>query len=241
MSPQMSPMFPLAVLFDVDFTLIEPGPTFRAEGYQAFCERYGITVNRARFGRAVASASRLLDEGGTVYDAELFVRYTAHIIEKMGGAGDRVVECAREIYDEWARCQHFELYEEVPSVLRELATSGIRIGLISNSHRSLDEFESHFDLRGLIAVAVSSSVHGRMKPHASIFHAALRRLDVRAADAVMVGDTLAHDIEGARGVGMRAVLVHRGAKPHVREAELVQRGVPVISSLRELLSVLANC
>ena len=27
-----------AVFFDVDFTLIYPGPTFQGEGYAAFCE-----------------------------------------------------------------------------------------------------------------------------------------------------------------------------------------------------------
>ena len=33
--------------------------------------------------------------------------------------------CAREIYAEWAACQHFELYEEVPRVLGELASRGV--------------------------------------------------------------------------------------------------------------------
>ena len=34
--------------FDVDFTLIYPGPTFRGEGYQAFCARYGMDVDAGR-------------------------------------------------------------------------------------------------------------------------------------------------------------------------------------------------
>ena len=38
-----------------------------------------------------------------------------------------------------------------------------------------------------------------MKPHPSIFEAALRAADVEAAEAVMVGDSLTHDIDGARG------------------------------------------
>ena len=228
-----------AVLFDVDFTLIEPGPTFQAEGYEAFCAKYGMTVNKARFARAVAGASRMLDEADTVYDAELFVKYTAHIIENMGGHGDRVVDCAREIYDEWRRCHHFEMYEEVPGVLRDLAAAGFRLGLISNSHRSLAEFEAHFELQGLIAVGVSSSEHGRMKPHPSIFETALKQLEVRAAEALMVGDTVAHDVEGALAVGMGAVLVHRSGTPHPRAAELATRGIPVIASLCELLSLLS--
>lgn len=227
-----------AVLFDVDFTLIEPGPMFRAEGYEAFCAKYGMAVNTARFGRAVASAARLLDEADTVYDAELFVRYTAHIIETMGGTGGQVDACAREIYGEWARCHHFEMYDEVPAVLASLAAAGLRIGLVSNSHRDLAEFESHFELNGLISAAVSSAEHGRMKPHPSIFEAALDLLDVRPADALMVGDTLAHDVEGALAVGMKAVLVHRAGTAHPKAAELATRGVPVIVSLRELSALL---
>ena len=74
-----------AVLFDVDFTLIYPGPTFRGEGYQAFCARYGIAADPARFEAAVASAAPLLDTPeDTFYDDEIFIAYTQHIIEQMG-------------------------------------------------------------------------------------------------------------------------------------------------------------
>ena len=199
-----------AVLFDVDFTLIYPGPTFRGEGYQAFCARYGMDVDPSKFEQGVASASPLLNSPDDVYDAEIFIAYTSHIIEQMGGTGPRVDECSREIYREWAACQHFEMYDDVPPVLRQLANSGIRIGLISNTHRCLASFQSHFELQGLISATVSSSDHGLMKPHPSIFSVALQLLGVEAADAVMVGDSLRHDIEGALGVGMRAILLNRG-------------------------------
>ena len=59
----------------------------------------------------------------------------------------------------------------------------------------------HFELEGLIDAAVSSSQHGYMKPHPSIFEAALSLAGVRAEDAVMVGDSLTHDIEGAGQLG----------------------------------------
>src|SRR5207302_1657529 len=98
------------------------------------------------------------------YDAAIFVAYTRHIIEHMGGRGPRLDDCAREIYAEWAACQHFELYDDVPDALRALNRAGLRIGLISNSHRCLASFQSHFELEGLIAAAVSSSEHGFMKP-----------------------------------------------------------------------------
>ncbi len=223
-----------AVFFDVDFTLIYPGPTFQGEGYARFCERHGIRVEQARFSRAVRAASSVLDaEQEHIYDADIFVRYTRRIIEEMGGRGDRLNECAQEIYVEWAACQHFFLYDDVASVLHELANRGLKMGLISNSHRCLTSFQNHFDLNGLIAGAISSSEHGYMKPHPSIFHAALDRVGARADESVMVGDSLSHDIEGARRVGMRGVLVHRSDDPLPDRTD-----VPVIRSMADLPGLL---
>ncbi len=224
-----------AVFFDVDFTLIFPGPTFRGEGYQRFAVRHGMAVDVSRFDGAVSSAAPILDEPPTAtYDAEIYVRYTRHILEQMGGRGECLDACAREIYAEWAACQHFELYDDVAPALRELDRAGVRIGLISNSHRCLASFQSHFELEGLIAGAVSSSEHGLMKPHPSIFRAALEVVNVPAAEAVMVGDSVRQDIEGALAAGMRAVLLHRSPRPHPLAAALAARGIPVIGSLREL-------
>jgi HAD superfamily hydrolase (TIGR01549 family) len=228
-----------AVFFDVDFTLIYPGPTFRGEGYRAFGVRHGMDLAPSKFDEAVVSAAPLLDTPEeTLYDDELYVAYTRHIIEQMGGSGPAADACAREVYAEWAGNQHFELYEEVPGVLRELAGRGVRMGLISNSHRCLASFQSHFELQGLISAAVSSSDHGLMKPHPSIFAAALQLAGVQARDAMMVGDSLRQDVEGGLGAGMWAALLHRAADPHPRRQELVARGVPIISSLTELARVL---
>ena len=118
-------------------------------------------------------------------------------------------------------------------MLRELARHDIKIGLISNSHRSLASFEQHFELEGLISAAVSSSEHGYLKPHPSIFQAALQLAGVRPEESVMVGDSLPHDIEGALSVGMRGVLVHRGEGLPETVA-----GVSIIRTMAELPALL---
>jgi HAD superfamily hydrolase (TIGR01662 family) len=234
-----------AVLFDVDFTLIRPGLMFQAEGYRALCARHRIDVDAATFDAAVASAAAILDDpDGAPYDAEIFVAYTRHIIEQMGGADGGAPEaidaCAREIYAEWAGNHHFELYDDVPAVLRQLTAGGIRIGLISNSHRCLETFQSHFDLREFVAASVSGADHGYMKPHPSIFRSLLDRMAVAPVDAVMVGDSISQDIEGALRAGMRAVLLDRGERAAPRAEELRERGVPVIRSLTELTSLVTG-
>jgi putative hydrolase of the HAD superfamily len=226
-----------AVFFDVDFTLIYPGPAFQGEGYREFCARHGMAVDPSRFGAAVISASHILDQAqDNVYDPQIFIDYTAHIIEQMGGGGPAVIACAAEIYREWATCQHFLLYEDVPAGLKALAARDIRIGLISNSHRCLESFQSHFELEGLIDVAISSSQHGYMKPHHSIFEAALKLAGVEASQAMMVGDSFSQDIEGARRVGMRGVLVRRSES--IENHDKQSDGVPIIRSLEELPALL---
>ena len=227
-----------AVFFDVDFTLIYPGPTFGGKGYQRFCSRYGMRVDPLVFDQAVLDASVVLDEAQDhIYDPEIFIRYTKQIIKRMGGHGPELDACAREIYKEWAACQHFSLYDDVAPALRMLATRGLQLGLISNTHRSLTSFQSHFELEGLIAAAISSSQHGYMKPHPSIFEAALKLLDVAPHEAMMVGDSMKQDIDGARRVGMHAVLVNRSSEaPAVKQVD----GVPVIHALTELPALLTQ-
>jgi putative hydrolase of the HAD superfamily len=222
-----------AVFFDVDFTLIYPGPTFQGEGYARFCADAGFVVDANRFDAAVAAASFILDEvEEPVYDDALFVHYTATIIEHMGGRGPAVVAVAQRIYEQWAGNHHFEMYDDVEPVLRALAKRGFTLGVISNSHRSLEAFKAHFKLDTLLSIGISSAEHGFMKPHPRIFETALREAQVRAADAVMVGDSLKADIEGALAAGMRAVLIRRSGEV---PAALPQ-GVLVIRSLRDLLT-----
>jgi len=218
-----------AVFFDVDFTLIHPGPRFQGVGYRDSCARYGITVDVTSFDAAVTAASSSLDARGGIYDPDIFIRYTRRIIEGMGGRGDGIDDAARDIYDDWSECHHFTLYDEVPDVLRAIHAAGVKIGLISNTQRSLEAFQTHFELERLFSVAVSSADHGFMKPHPSIFEAALAHIGAVPAQSVMVGDSLIHDIEGARQLGMRAVLVSRLGQPIECPAD-----VPVIRSLRDL-------
>jgi putative hydrolase of the HAD superfamily len=125
----------------------------------------------------------------------------------MGGPDEIAAECATEIERGWEVSENFELYEDALPVLEELRKAGLSIGLVSNGIRDLTEFVAHHRLD--VDAIVDSRSHGRVKPHPTIFEAALELLGARAADTVMVGDSLEEDIEGARALGMRAILVDR--------------------------------
>jgi HAD superfamily hydrolase (TIGR01662 family) len=152
----------------------------------------------------------------------------------MGGRGENVVEAASAMYDQWSVNHHFEMYDDVAPVLEALQKQGRTIGVISNSHRSLDAFREHFSLGTVITVSVSGAEHGYMKPHRSIFDAALDRASVKAEEAMMVGDSLKHDIEGALNAGWHAVLLRRsGEVPSPLPQDL-----RVIHTLPDLLPLL---
>jgi putative hydrolase of the HAD superfamily len=197
-----------AVLFDVDFTLSRPGPELGPEGYRRLGERHGLTLDPARHEQArLAALADLQRHPELVHDEELWIAFTEDIVRGMGGDAAGARECAVEMVRQWERHENFALYEDVLPVLAELRGYGLRIGLVSNGQRDLDEFVSHHRLD--VDVAVGSMAHGRQKPHPSIFEAALVALGVGPREAAMVGDSYEDDIEGARMLGMLAVLVDR--------------------------------
>jgi HAD superfamily hydrolase (TIGR01549 family) len=199
-----------AVLFDVDFTLAKPGPEFGPDGYARAAERCGLTIDASRHADArVAALADLQRHPELEHDEEIWIAFTERMLRGMGAEGDGVRECAVAIEQAWARAEHFELYEDVLPVLDDLHQRGIKVGLVSNGVRDLDEFVDHHGLRDRVDAVVSSRKHGRVKPHESIFRAALALLEVEPEAAAMVGDSPEDDIEGARALGMRAYLLDR--------------------------------
>ena len=197
-----------AVLFDVDFTIVRPGPDLSPEGYDRLCSRHGLKIDPARYDDARYAALEALQQHPELeHDDEIWVAFTEHIINGMGGHGDGARAAAREMVSFWEVHANFELYEDVLPVWTTLREHGLKIGLVSNTARDLTEFVTHHRLE--VDAALASRAHGRVKPHRSIFDAILSELDVAPADAAMVGDSLQDDIEGARALGMQAFLLDR--------------------------------
>ena len=202
-----------AVLFDVDFTLFRPGPELGPEGYRRVGERHGLELDPSRYVAARTAAIETLQRNHElVHDEEIWIAFTEQIVLGMGGDPGGARACATDMVREWERHENFSLYEDALPVLDVLRRHGLKIGLISNGQRDLDEFATHHDLE--VDAIVGSKAHGRVKPHASIFIAALRALDVSSDEVAMVGDSYEDDIEGARALGIRAILLDRdGLRP----------------------------
>ena len=218
-----------AVLFDVDFTLARPGPELGPDGYVRAGARHGLTLDPVLYEQGRLSALATLERHPELeHDDEIWFAFTERIVLAMGGTQPASYDCAVEITRGWERHDNFELYDDTIPVLAALRRAGLKLGLVSNSARDVHEFARHHGLD--VDAGISSFHHGRTKPDASIFRAVLDLLGVEPADAAMVGDTIADDIDGARALGMHAILLDRqGLNPDFE---------PRAESLLELPSLL---
>jgi putative hydrolase of the HAD superfamily len=220
-----------AVLFDVDFTLCRPGPELSAERYVRVAARHGVMLDVSRHDDArEAAVLNLKRHPELLHDETIWHRFTEEIFVGMGGPAEIASECATEIERGWEVAENFELFEDALPVLEELRTFALKIGLVSNGIRDLTEFVAHHRLD--VDAIVDSRSHGRVKPHPTIFQAALDALEVDAHDAVMVGDSLEEDIGGAQALGMHAILVDRDDRhPDVEERLTDLYGLPAALGL----------
>jgi putative hydrolase of the HAD superfamily len=221
-----------AVLFDVDFTLCRPGPELSADRYARIAARHGLTLDIGRYEEArEAAVLNLKRHPELLHDESIWHRFTEEIFIGMGGPEAIASECATEIEEGWAVSENFELFEDASPVLDELRAARLKIGLVSNGIRDLTQFVAHHKLD--VDAIVDSRSHGRVKPHPTIFQAALELLGAQPAEAVMVGDSVEEDVEGARALGMRAILIDREDRhPDFEERLTDLYGLPAALGLR---------
>ena len=75
----------------------------------------------------------------------------------------------------------------------------MKIGLISNGSRDLEEFVTHHGLNAELCDRLPRV--GRSEPHPEISASTLALLGVEPEETAMIGDSYQDDIEGARALG----------------------------------------
>lgn len=202
---------------------------FRGFELYPYCDRVGISSSEAmwcRFdgdGEETAALRAWMPE----YRREAWARALADQGVVDGGL-------AEELGDLFGRERRRRHANEpgAEACLRELRATHA-LALVTNGASSLQRekleasgLEPCFD-----AVIVSGEL-GTGKPDPAIFHHALEQLDHDGAQAVMVGDNLRRDVEGALAAGLRAVWVDREGAGGAPE------GVPAIRTIAELPTTL---
>ena len=211
---------PQLVLLDVDFTLIRPRRVFDANGYAELGARFGARLDPDRYEQARLDALHIFEVDTLEHRSAQHRRFAVEIVRGMGAGRAEAEQIGIAAEEAWADPSNFELFPDVTPLLEALRASGCTIGLVSNTDRDLEAFAAELGVR--VDFALASRAHGRRKPCATIFAAALALGGAPSELAVMVGDSLDDDIAGASACGVRAVLVDRHARFPDHAGERIQ-------------------
>ena len=206
-----------AILFDVYGTLATWYPD-RYVLHSIAAAKFGIAVTKQGIdaGYAVAEAymTRQNSESpirlmSNVERSQFFARFEQMVLQGCGIEVD--LDLADKIWREVAKQEYrLVLYDDVLENLNALREAGFVVGIVSNVPNTSEEVADDLGLTGNIDFAVTSSEVGVEKPNRRIFDEALRRAGGIAADAaIMVGDQISSDVNGAIGAGIQPVLLDR--------------------------------
>ena len=226
---------PRAVLFDFDGTLAYMSPRHLALYARAAAE-HGVEVTE----EALATA---IDEGWRRWETEHGVDHSAHShsedafrlireelhrarLEAAGAQGD-LHAAASLIATLEAEPAYFQLYEDTAPALRRVRETGADIVVVSNHIWRLPEIVDALGIGEYVNHTLTSARVGYRKPHPEFYRAAIATAGAPPADLLFVGDSRAHDVEGPRKAGMRAVHLDRSGASGDPEAIRTLLEVPL--------------
>jgi len=127
------------------------------------------------------------------------------------------------------------LFDGVPEMLAALRTRGHWLAVATGkSRRGLDRAFDTLGLRDFF-VASRCADEGFSKPHPGMLHALFDKTGLRAAEAVMIGDT-SHDLQLAENAGTASIAVTYGA--HERELLIAHNPLTLVDSVSALRAYL---
>ena len=138
----------------------------------------------------------------------LYARYQGIVLREAGLRADEKL-----IYQLMGLMQEVQmtlaLYDDAPPAMDDLKDRGLKLGLISNVEHDINPIMEQLGLPQWLDIVVTSQETGFNKPHPEIFKAALKQAGVKPAEAIYVGDQYQVDVVGARGAGLKGVLIDR--------------------------------
>ena len=228
-----------AVFLDIGDTVMRPNPSWEHVYAMAF-EEFGVVVDIDDLHRALRAAYHHGGwglEGGFEPTEETSFRRTVAIdaaaIAELGLA-PMPDAFYRRLAELFMVTSHWHIFDDAYRALMGLRERALTIGAVSNWVWNLPELLHALELvRHFDFIAASARI-GFEKPHPRIFEWALEKANAEPEEVIHVGDHVDADVEGARALGIGAVLIDRTGR---HRPEAVPDGVPVIRSLEELLPI----
>jgi YjjG family noncanonical pyrimidine nucleotidase len=191
-----------AVLFDIDDTLID----FKSSEKRSLQNCHEVFFKEcADFGAFKKNYFEInqplwrLAEQGKICPSQIGMERFKQLAERYAIAFDP--ETVKHY--ENGLLENSEWIEGATDLLENLKENNIKIGFVTNGFAALQRSKYRkLNLARYSDVLVISEEIGVSKPHPTIFLHTLDQLQVEASHTLMVGDSLASDGEGARGVNM---------------------------------------
>jgi len=229
------------VCLDAGFTLLMPRRTL-ADELARVLERRGHPVSREELHRAWEIADRWFWQeyhrpDNETWGSDEAIEHTWRdyhgVMLGELGFGDERHDLIDAILEGQFASDAWELYPDVMPALRELRSmDGLRIGVLSDWGSNLGGILESLGLSDYLDFVLASGAVGLAKPNPAFFRVALERAGSEAGRAVMIGDSLRADVEGARGAGMDGILLMRPEGP--TQSDQPPADVPAIASLEAL-------
>ncbi len=220
------------VLFDLDDTIADTSRLAEMARKNAIENmiRHGMPAD---FDTAYNELLELIKEYGSNFD-----RHFDYLLRRLDIPYNPKWVAAGVIAYHNTKFAYLREVRHVRKTLLKLKEMGILLGIITDGNPIKQwekilrlELDPYFD-----EVLISDFV-GVKKPHPKIFRKALGKFDVKADEAVMVGDRLYSDIYGAKRVGMHTVWFRYGKYAN-SEREYEKYADFTIEDLKELPGII---
>lgn len=221
-----------AVLFDLDDTLVDTTKLAELARRNAVenMVRHGLPVD---FDTAYNELLELINEYGSN-----FGRHFDYLLRRLDLPQNPKWIAAGVIAYHNTKFAYLRSVKNARRVLLELKREGYKVAVVTDGD-PIKQWEKilRLELDEYFDDVFISDYLGVKKPHPKIFLKALRKLDVKPEEAVMVGDRLYSDIYGAKNVGMTTVWFRYG-KYRDREMEYVEYADFTIERFEDLLKII---
>ncbi|WP_457750539.1 TIGR02253 family HAD-type hydrolase [Thermococcus sp.] len=127
-----------------------------------------------------------------------------------------------------------KLFPDAIETIKGLKELGLHVGIITDSDD--DYIEAHLKVLGIYDLfdsITTSEEAGYFKPHPKPFQLALGKAEVKAEEAIYVGDNPAKDCVGAKNVGMISILLD----PIGQKRELWGNCDFIVSRLSDIIDI----
>ncbi|QDU39317.1 dUMP phosphatase [Maioricimonas rarisocia] len=242
MSEPETPRSPRWLAFDAVGTVIFAEPAV-PRAYFEIGRRHGSRLSldevkqrfRAAFADRTEDTATAVSVHATSEDGErqFWQRVVRHVLPDVTSEA----ACFDELYEYFARPEHWRCFPDVEATLRTLRARGYRIALASNFDARLRRVCAGLPELAPVERLVISSEVGWRKPHTGFFEALCRSLECERDGVLLIGDDHVNDVLGAQTAGIDVVRVERsGTTPEIPGS----RPHPVVQSLAELPKLLES-